>query len=67
MFKMKKLVLAVFIGILFSSCAKKSDYETIFSNPEQYSKIDHPKVFWKPDSSPSLFTKQPAAKKHKLG
>jgi hypothetical protein len=38
MFKMKKLVLAVFIGILLSSCAKKSDYESIFSNPEQYSK-----------------------------
>jgi hypothetical protein len=38
MFKMKKLVLAVFIGILLSSCAKKSDYESIFSNSEQYSK-----------------------------
>ena len=35
---MKKLVLAVFIGILLSSCAKKSNYESIFSNPEQYSK-----------------------------
>jgi len=35
---MKKLVLAVFIGILLSSCAKKSDYESIFSNSEQYSK-----------------------------
>jgi hypothetical protein len=38
MFEMKKLVLAVFIGIVFSSCARKSDYKTIFSNPEQYSK-----------------------------
>jgi hypothetical protein len=38
MFEMKKLVLAVIIGFLFSACSKKGDYETVFSNPEQYSK-----------------------------
>lgn len=38
MFAMKKLVLAVVIGFLFSACSKKGDYETVFSNPEQYSK-----------------------------
>jgi len=38
MFAMKKLVLVVIIGVLFSACAKKGDYETVFSNPEQYSK-----------------------------
>jgi hypothetical protein len=35
---MKKFLLAVIIGFLFSSCAKKGDYEAVFSNPEQYSK-----------------------------
>ena len=38
MFAMKKLVWAVVIGFLFSACSKKGDYETVFSNPEQYSK-----------------------------
>ena len=35
---MKKVLLAVIIAFLFSSCAKKGDYEAVFSNPEQYSK-----------------------------
>jgi len=34
---MKKVLFALIIGLLFNSCKKKGDYESVFSNPVLYS------------------------------
>ncbi len=35
---MRKILIAVLIGLTFNSCTKKGDYQTVFANPELYSK-----------------------------
>lgn len=35
---MKKILITFIIGLIFSSCTKRGDYEAIFANPELYSK-----------------------------